>query len=151
MSSPQHRRGRTKRPRDDISQINTQNFESMNRPSVYSQPQSYVDSVFSQNPSLQQNQQTGPSTAGTAFSPPQAPSPGALNPPRGKVAIPALKTSHQPNSPQTSKKGRTTHACDFCRKAKAGCTGGQPCVRCKNANVDCVYGDGKRDRERKSV
>jgi hypothetical protein len=70
--------------------------------------------------------------------------------PPGKVAIPALKTPQTADSSKTFKKGRTAHACDYCRKAKAGCTGEQPCIRCRNAQVECVYGDGKRDRDRKS-
>jgi hypothetical protein len=70
--------------------------------------------------------------------------------PPGKVAIPALKTAQTVDSPKTLKKGRTAHACDYCRKAKSGCTGEQPCIRCRNAQVECVYGDGKRDRDRKS-
>lgn len=70
--------------------------------------------------------------------------------PPGKVAIPPLKTSQAgETSPKDRKKGRTTHACETCRKAKAGCTGGQPCLRCRNTQVPCVYGDGKRDKERK--
>lgn len=145
--STQRRRGRTKRPRDESSHLATptQNFGSINQVSQYAP--SYSDSIFSQAPSLQ----TGASTTGPAFSPFQAHSPHSALPPRGKVAIPALRAVHPPDSPQGSKKGRTTHACDYCRRAKAACTGGQPCVRCNNANVPCVYGDGKRDRERKSV
>jgi hypothetical protein len=70
--------------------------------------------------------------------------------PLGKVAIPALKTPRTADSSKGSKKGRIPHACDYCRKAKAGCTGEQPCTRCRNAQVECVYGDGKRVRDRKS-
>jgi hypothetical protein len=64
--------------------------------------------------------------------------------PAGKVAIPALKTPQTADSCKSFKKGRTSHACDYCRKAKAGCTGEQPCSRCRSAGVGCVYGDGKR-------
>lgn len=52
---------------------------------------------------------------------------------------------------RASEKNRTTHACDLCRKAKAKCTGGQPCQKCKNEGKNCFYGDGKRDKERKYV
>jgi hypothetical protein len=73
-----------------------------------------------------------------------------IQPPPGKVAIPALKTPQAiDSSSQSSKRGRTSHACDHCRKAKAGCTGGQPCQRCRTSRVPCVYGDGKREKERK--
>jgi len=68
-------------------------------------------------------------------------------PPPGKVAIPRPSVVAESSKP--SKKGRTSHACDACRKAKAACTGGQPCMRCRNAQVTCVYGDGKRDKDRK--
>jgi Fungal Zn(2)-Cys(6) binuclear cluster domain len=71
--------------------------------------------------------------------------------PPGKVAIPALRTPQTADSSKNFKKGRTPHACDYCRKAKAGCTGEQPCSRCRSAGVDCVYGDGKRVRDRKRV
>ncbi|CZT11075.1 uncharacterized protein RCO7_10158 [Rhynchosporium graminicola] len=72
--------------------------------------------------------------------------------PPGKVAIPALKSSSRIHeSSKAQKKGRTPHACDYCRKAKAGCTGGNPCARCLNANVACVYGDGKRDKDKKRL
>lgn len=50
-----------------------------------------------------------------------------------------------------SERNRTTHACDLCRKAKAKCTGGQPCQKCNNEGKECIYGDGKRDKERKYV
>lgn len=66
----------------------------------------------------------------------------------GKVAIPALRTSQTPES-RSSRKGRTQHACDACRKAKAGCSGGNPCSRCKTMKSSCVYGDGKREKEKK--
>ena len=71
-------------------------------------------------------------------------------PPPGKVAIPALRTNFAAESNISFKKGRNPHACEYCRKAKAGCTGGLPCARCRSANLPCEYGDGKRDKERKS-
>lgn len=48
-----------------------------------------------------------------------------------KMAIPALKTSSGFDSQGRHKKGRTKHACDSCRQAKSGCTGDQPCKRCR--------------------
>ena len=89
---------------------------------------------------------------GQAQSPPYAQRKLAITTqaPPGKVAIPALKTPQTADSSNSFKKGRTPHACDYCRKAKAGCTGEQPCSRCRSAGVDCVYGDGKRVRDRKS-
>lgn len=74
----------------------------------------------------------------------------ASHPRPGKVAIPALRPPQNLDSSlKGTKKGRTSHACDYCKKAKAACTGGQPCARCKNARVACVYGDGKREYARK--
>lgn len=73
-----------------------------------------------------------------------------LNAPLGKVAIPALKQSRRNETASTAfKRGRTAHACDNCRKSKAGCTGELPCLKCRNAGIHCVYGDGKRDKDRK--
>jgi len=70
--------------------------------------------------------------------------------PPGKVAIPALKAQNRAESASTAfKKGRTAHACDNCRKAKSGCTGEVPCMKCRSSGVQCVYGDGKRDKDRK--
>jgi hypothetical protein len=72
------------------------------------------------------------------------------HPPPGKVAIPALRQPQSfDSSGKGSKKGRTSHACDYCRKSKAGCSGEQPCIRCRNTRVACVYGDGKREHDRK--
>ena len=68
----------------------------------------------------------------------------------GKVAIPALRTP-QPSDSKSFRKGRTQHACDACRKAKSGCSGGNPCSRCKTMKSICVYGDGKREKEKKYV
>jgi hypothetical protein len=71
-------------------------------------------------------------------------------PPPGKVPIPALRPPQSfESSVKDDKKGRTSHACDYCRKAKAGCTGRQPCTRCRNARVACVYSDRKREYDRK--
>ncbi|CZR65645.1 uncharacterized protein PAC_15545 [Phialocephala subalpina] len=139
------RRGRGKRPRDDPDETASQSFAPIN-PSA--QPaSSYTNSTFGQS------QSSHPDTRSTeaVFSRPQSQLGNISQVPHGKVAIPALRPPPTAESTQGNKKGRTSHACDYCRKAKAGCTGGQPCMRCKNANVECVYGDGKRDRERKKL
>ncbi|TVY41819.1 putative transcriptional regulatory protein [Lachnellula occidentalis] len=88
------------------------------------------------------------STVGSATQP-QLP---LLDPPQGKVAIPALKQSRRNESASAAfKRGRTSHACDNCRKSKSGCTGELPCLKCRNAGFQCVYGDGKRDKDRKRL
>jgi hypothetical protein len=71
-------------------------------------------------------------------------------PPPGKMLLPPLPKSRAAHSgsPRTEK-NRTSHACDKCRKAKAKCSGGQPCDKCRNEAKECVYGDGKRDKEKK--
>ena len=139
--SKQEKRSRGKRPRYDsgpsretpqlpgFAPVNTQ---SQSNPTFAgSPPQPQLTAFQSQaGPSRQQALQI------------------ATQPPPGKVAIPALRTPQTSQTPKGFKKGRTPHACDYCRKAKAGCTGGQPCTRCRNADVECVYGDGKRDRVR---
>ncbi|KUJ14533.1 uncharacterized protein LY89DRAFT_752603 [Mollisia scopiformis] len=144
--SSQRRRGRGKRPRDESPHSTThQGFTTDTHQSESTL--SYSDSGVYQGQSLQ-----SPISIGPAFSQAQILSPrNVTHAPPGKVAIPALRQPQVADSSQDHKKGRTSHACDHCRKAKAGCTGGQPCVRCKNANISCVYGDGKRDRERKKL
>ncbi len=72
--------------------------------------------------------------------------------PLGKMLLPRLhqrNESGEKNKP--AGKERTSHACDKCRKAKAKCSGGQPCEKCKSEGRECVYGDGKRDRVKKCV
>ena len=49
---------------------------------------------------------------------------------------------------EARRKDRTPHACNFCRKGRYKCTGVSPCERCKDTDLDCVYGDRKRDRDR---
>jgi len=147
--SKQEKRSRGKRPRyEAISSREAPqgpgfapvNHQSQSSPTIASrseQPQQHQETAFhsqAQHPSQPQQQPTIATQA-----------------PPGKVAIPALKTPQTADSSKNFRKGRTPHACDYCRKAKAGCTGGQPCSRCKSAGVDCVYGDGKRVRDRKWV
>jgi hypothetical protein len=80
----------------------------------------------------------------------QAMSSSGMAAPPGKVAIPVLRPTYSTESTAKSlKKGRTAHACNNCRKSKAGCTGEMPCPRCKNAGIECEYGDGKREAEKK--
>ena len=144
--SKQEKRSRGKRPRYEAisSREDPQgqgfapiNYQTQSTPTIASraeQPQQHQDTASHGHPSQPQQQLTIATQA-----------------PPGKVAIPALKTPQTADSSKNSRKGRTPHACDYCRKAKAGCTGGQPCSRCKGAGVDCVYGDGKRVRDRKWV
>jgi hypothetical protein len=40
---------------------------------------------------------------------------------------------------------RARHACNSCRKQKAKCTGHEPCQRCEDIGVRCVYGIRKRE------
>ncbi|KAF8846750.1 hypothetical protein BDZ45DRAFT_755662 [Acephala macrosclerotiorum] len=141
------KRGRGKRPRDETSHEDPlQGFAPINHSS--NSTSSYTNSSLSQSQSFR----IDPRSAEAAYPRPQSQSlSNAANVPVGKVAIPALRPPPTTEAIQGSKKGRTSHACEYCRKAKAGCTGGQPCMRCKNADVECVYGDGKRDRERKKL
>jgi hypothetical protein len=71
-------------------------------------------------------------------------------PPPGKMLLPPLPKSRAEYATSSgTEKNRTSHACDKCRKAKAKCSGGQPCEKCRTEDKECIYGDGKRDRERK--
>jgi hypothetical protein len=136
MSKPA-RRGRGKRPRDEEPLpyvVGNQGFSPINQPAT----------------DISSSSTHGPGRGNTSVTTSDLKARAAPRPPPGKVAIPALKPTRSPDSSRYLKKGRTPHACDYCRKAKAGCSGGQPCVRCKAAQVACIYGDGKRDKERKS-
>lgn len=139
-------RGRGKRPRDeeDPSPKTPQppGFSAVNNPPAATAPQSQFgqQSQTLQRTSSHVSSRPGPSAQSVPLRPPAPP---------GKIAIPALKNPRITESSKALKKGRTPHACDYCRKAKAGCTGGNPCTRCLNANVPCIYGDGKRDKDKK--
>ncbi len=72
--------------------------------------------------------------------------------PPGKMLLPPLPRPYKAySSTSKAEKNRTSHACDKCRKAKAKCSGSQPCDKCRSEGKECVYGDGKRDKERKYV
>ena len=67
-------------------------------------------------------------------------------PMNAKVAIPRLEP------PLANSNGRVSRACHNCRKQKNKCSGHRPsCIRCQEANVLCVYVDGKRERNARSV
>ena len=67
-------------------------------------------------------------------------------PMNSKVAIPRL------NLPLVGSTGRVSQACHNCRKQKNKCSGHRPsCLRCQEANVLCVYVDGKRERNARCV
>ncbi|KAG9241833.1 fungal-specific transcription factor domain-containing protein [Calycina marina] len=74
----------------------------------------------------------------------------SIHKPGVKVPIPPMRSSY---ASQSSKqlRGRTSHACESCQKAKAACSGGNPCTRCGKNSIPCVYGDGKREQERKKM
>ncbi|KAK4940189.1 hypothetical protein LTR10_019617 [Elasticomyces elasticus] len=48
-------------------------------------------------------------------------------------------------------KERTTHACDRCRIMRTKCSGGNRCTKCIKDNATCVYGDRKRERNKKDL
>ncbi len=71
-------------------------------------------------------------------------------PPPGKLLLPPLpKSRAEYTASSRTEKNRTSHACNNCRKAKAKCSGGQPCEKCRTEDKECIYGDGKRDKEKK--
>lgn len=65
--------------------------------------------------------------------------------------LPALRRCPTPPITRNAERNRTSHACDWCRRSKAKCTGGQPCQKCSHEGKDCFYGDGKRAKERKNL
>lgn len=56
-----------------------------------------------------------------------------------KVPIPRTTSVEVPG------KARAKHACKHCREQKAKCTGHQPCQRCYENGVSCIYEVRKRD------
>jgi hypothetical protein len=65
--------------------------------------------------------------------------------PSSKVAIPRA-------TPQRSfGNGRVKRACIECREQKTKCNGHQPCGRCTDFGMECVYVDGKREAMQKRL
>ncbi|KAL4964658.1 putative C6 transcription factor [Aspergillus stella-maris] len=59
-----------------------------------------------------------------------------------KVAIP-----RSANSAAVSNRGRVSRACENCREQKVKCSGQRPtCQRCQDAEIQCSYGDRKREK-----
>ncbi|OAP58456.1 hypothetical protein AYL99_07546 [Fonsecaea erecta] len=46
---------------------------------------------------------------------------------------------------------RTSHACDRCRLMRTKCSGGDRCSKCIKDGAACVYGDRKRERNKKDL
>lgn len=85
------------------------------------------------------------STVFGAYQPWGTPRVSGEQPMNAKVAIPRL------DLPLASNNGRVSRACHNCRKQKNKCSGHRPsCLRCQEANVLCVYVDGKRERNARS-
>ena len=79
--------------------------------------------------------------------------PGSYAP---KVAIPRLRRESDATSAsgtvRSGDKHRISHACEPCRSRKTKCSGEKPtCRHCEDFRIKCVYGDGKRDKAKKSV
>ncbi|KIY03019.1 uncharacterized protein Z520_01485 [Fonsecaea multimorphosa CBS 102226] len=51
----------------------------------------------------------------------------------------------------TVSKVRTSHACDRCRLMRTKCSGGERCAKCVKDGAACVYGDRKRERNKKDL
>ena len=73
-----------------------------------------------------------------------------------KVAIPRLRRESDAASAtgpsRSGDKHRISHACEPCRSRKTKCSGEKPkCRHCQECQIECIYGDGKRDKAKKSV
>ncbi|EPE24930.1 Zn2/Cys6 DNA-binding protein [Glarea lozoyensis ATCC 20868] len=151
MSKPENR---AKRPRKENKAPagSSRENETPLSPTHAGQPSS--DSSYHLS-HLQASQHVGSSASAFSVGNPtgqRAVSNSGLAPPPGKIAIPPLRSTYSSESTaKTVKKGRTAHACNNCRKTKAGCTGETPCPRCRNAGIVCQYGDGKREAEKKTL
>lgn len=89
---------------------------------------------------------TNPTMAGESMPPAQR---QVGIPPAGKMLLPPLHRNFPPSTTSKGEKSRTSHACERCRKSKSKCSGTQPCEKCRNERKECIYGDGKRDKEKK--
>lgn len=143
--APKRGRGRPKRSHEPESSKST-----ATSPHNTSKPQGFAFPPINYTSSPFSSHATG-SDPGQLGHVQQLPDSLELNAPPGKVAIPLLKQPQlaAESSSKVPRKGRISHACDLCRKAKAGCSGHLPCARCKSANMPCVYGDGKRAHDKK--
>jgi hypothetical protein len=67
-----------------------------------------------------------------------------------KTLLPSLNPPRTSSTPPTRPVvNQTLHACEFCRKSKTRCSGGQLCERCRTYGNQCIYSDRKRDKEKK--
>ncbi|KAL2410635.1 hypothetical protein ABEF95_001037 [Exophiala dermatitidis] len=55
-----------------------------------------------------------------------------------------------PHDTSSDKRLRTSHACNRCRAMRTKCSGGARCSKCVKDGAVCVYGDRKRERNKKS-
>jgi hypothetical protein len=60
----------------------------------------------------------------------------------------STQSNKQLSSPQTSSLGtskepkRCSRACNTCRSRRARCEGGDPCLRCSKAGIQCIFNTG---------
>ena len=132
-----------KRPRKEHAEASGSSREKTGHASM-NIPLASSLSVPSSENAFHDSQHQSSSTSGPSAIGQQNAGSSSLSAPPGKVAIPALRPSHATESPSKNlKKGRTAHACNHCRETKLGCTGETPCPRCRNAGIDCQYGEKK--------
>ncbi|KAK5188956.1 hypothetical protein LTR92_011048 [Exophiala xenobiotica] len=55
------------------------------------------------------------------------------------------------SSRSTATHSRTSHACSRCRVMRTKCSGGDRCLKCVKDDATCVYGDRKRERNKKDL
>ncbi|KAI1629415.1 fungal-specific transcription factor domain-containing protein [Exophiala viscosa] len=63
---------------------------------------------------------------------------------------------HPPGHPVRSSRSlavmsRIVHACDRCRVMRTKCSGGDRCTKCVKDHATCIYGDRKRERNKKEL
>lgn len=78
--------------------------------------------------------------------------PGSARPVVAKGEPPPPRRTPQGHHSRESSSGskvRTTHACDRCRIMRTKCSGGERCTKCIKDNATCLYGDRKRERNKK--
>ncbi|CRK42271.1 hypothetical protein BN1708_008730 [Verticillium longisporum] len=70
--------------------------------------------------------------------------------PRLLLAMAATPASSPPSPSSQKLRVCTREACDTCRDKKAKCSGGRPCTRCAQRNIDCIY-ESRNYRTKRSL
>ncbi|KIW28114.1 hypothetical protein, variant [Cladophialophora immunda] len=74
-----------------------------------------------------------------------------VGPSQGQRRPGSSPPKQRPSRKTNVAKVRTSHACDRCRLMRTKCSGGDRCSKCLKDGAACVYGDRKRERNKKDL